>query len=99
MYPTIDTDDILNAIYEHAQVKFECEGCGDDSRDGSKLARKKLDELIAKIYAQGRKEGLSVMDNARNYLAYAERERGPKRIHGKFHAAENLRALREEYES
>lgn len=99
MKTTIDADNIINAIYEHAQVKFECEGCGDDKRDGSKLARKKLDALIAKIYSEGRKEGLRVMDNARNYLAHAQLEKGPMSTHGRRIARNTIDTLREEYAS
>ncbi len=59
--PKIDVDDIMNAVYAHVggddrPIKWECEGCGDDSRDGYKLAVKEIQALLDKHYENAKRE-------------------------------------------
>lgn len=65
--------------------------------DGSKMDRGKLVNLIAKIYAQGRKDGLKEMDEAHcksNYYEAITLDNNPKNEFQTF-----IEKLRQEYAS
>jgi hypothetical protein len=58
---TIDVEDVLNAIYNRTTgdrpIQWENEGCGDDERDGRKLAIKHIKLLLEIAQSEGYAEG------------------------------------------